>query len=254
MHSRLRGRSLLCALILAALLTACASGRPHLADVARGTMITTGGPNRSMIYAIDTDAGVALIDIGWWDARGELRSALAELGHDSSAVVAVFVTHSHRDHIAGWPLVPHATFYMAEAEVDEFFGQAPFEGWIPRAADRLKEPRRPAPGEVEVHSFSADTAIVIGGDTIRAFPVPGHTDGTAVYLVRGVLFVGDALSQGLIRGFRDARGGYSDDAAQARLSFDDLLRRLAPYRVEVVCTAHAHCGRFDEEFPPGASE
>lgn len=234
-------------LLLLPLLSACATATGSLMERPAGRVILTGGPNQSMIYALDTGAGVVLIDLGWWGAEAELRTALLGMCREPADVTAVFITHAHRDHIAAWPAVAHATFYLGVPEIDEFFGEADYEGWVPRTADQLLPAPRPRRGEVEVVGIDTDTTIVIGSDTIRAFPAPGHTEGSVAYLARGVLFSGDAVSHSIFGGMRLARVGYSDDVVQARRSVERLFERMRPYDVEMICTAHARCQWYDEE-------
>lgn len=229
------------------LLATCASKVPPIVERG-GTVITTAGPNRSMIYAVDTEAGVVLVDLGWWGADDRLRERLAELGRDTADVAAVFLTHAHRDHVAAWTAVPHANFYIAEQEVDEFFGEAAYGGWIPKLADRIHPPRLPRRGEVEVTTFSGDTSFVFGADTVRVFLVPGHTAGSTAYLVRRVLFAGDAVGYTPTGGFQSARPGFSDDTELAAANLARLFQRLDAFDVDAVCTAHTRCSAFTDAF------
>ena len=91
-----------------------------------------------------------------------------------------------------------------------------------------------------VGAIARDTTLVFGRDTVRAFLVPGHTAGSAAYLARGVLFVGDAASADH-GGLRAARRGYSSDVALARSSLARLAAATAPHAPRLVCTAHARC-------------
>lgn len=230
------------------LIAGCASATGRLIERADGRVIMTGGPNQSMIYVLQTTAGLILIDLGWWGARDALHTALLGLDSDSTDVVAVLLTHAHRDHIAAWPAVAHATFHVGAAETDELFGEAGYDGWIPRTASQVVPPQRPARGALDVVALSTDTTLVIGADSVHVFLVPGHTDGSVAYLVRRVLFAGDALAQDILGRFRPARSGYSDDVALARISLASLFERIAGFDVELICTAHARCSAFNEEF------
>ncbi len=232
--------------LLLALLVAAGCTPPVTVGVG-GAAIRTAGPGGSMFSIFRTDVGLAVVDLGWWGAADELRAALRTMGADSSDVVAVFLTHAHRDHIAAWPVLRDATFYLAEAEAPYLFGEAEYRGWIPRAADRVVPPRSPRRGEIEVATFASDTSFVLGSDTIRAFLVPGHTPGSTAYLARTVLFAGDALAK-TPWGFRHALPGYSDDVGEAAASLRSLFERVAPYDVRVACTAHAQCRPFTEAF------
>jgi hydroxyacylglutathione hydrolase len=210
--------------------------------------LATTGPTRSMVAAYDTEAGVLLVDLGWWGAESSLHETLGQAGHDVSDVTAVFLTHAHRDHIAAWPAVRHATFYLSEAEEPYFFGEAEYQGFVPRLADRIASTPTPARGEVRFVTFAADTAFDFGADTLRAFLVPGHTPGSSAYLFRGTLFAGDALTRTMWSGFRHSRPIYADDPDRTETSLSDLFRRLEALRVDYVCDAHAHCAPYDEAF------
>lgn len=232
----------------ACLTTACSRAVAPLVVPGRSTVVLTGGPNTSMIFLARTRDGVLAIDLGWWGRRHALDRALDSLGATPSDVRWVFLTHSHRDHLAAWPAVRGARFHVAGPERPLLVGTSPHGGWIPRWIERLKPSHLPRPGEVEVHTFSRDTMFVVGTDTVRAFLVPGHTPGSAVYLFRGVLFLGDAVTYSQPGGFAPAARGYSDDPAAAATHLELLWRRLPPDGVRYACTAHARCAPFTERF------
>ena len=209
---------------------------------------TTGGPWASMIFAARTDSGVLVVDLGWGGADGELRSMLARIGATPADVRWAFVTHAHRDHIAGWKAVPNATFVLGVDEVPLFFdGPEEYRGVVPRFADRLRSYARPARGTVNVVAVGRDTTFILGRDTLRAYPTPGHTPGSMSYLFRETLFAGDAANYQPISGFRGARPQYSDNVSESRHSMSALVSRLDSSGVQwrVVCTAHAKCGVVD---------
>ena len=206
----------------------------------------SGGTNRSMIYLARVDSGVVAIDLGWWGSTRAVRRALADIGASPAAVTHVFLTHSHRDHIGAWRLVRGSTFHLAAREKPAFFGSERHEGFLPREAERLRPTDLPEEGEIAVRTFSRDTAFVFGADTLRAFLVPGHTAGSAVYLFRGILFLGDAVGYMPIGGFRPALSMFSNDADRARASLASLWERLPESGVTHACTAHAECAPFSK--------
>ena len=71
------------------------------------------------------------------------------------------------------------------------------------------------------------------------------TEVLPAYLVRGVLFVGDALSYSVFRGFALAKRPYTMDWEENRASVASLWERARPHGVEWVCTSHAKCARFE---------
>ena len=238
------------ALPLAALLVlaACSHNLDRVQDPPSSAVVTTAGPNHSMIYLARVEGGVIVVDLGWFGAGRALEDGLALLNADTSDVVAVFLTHSHRDHIAAWPLVRGATFHMAEAEVDRFTGADEHEGIVPKAADRLRGARLPQPGDLEIRQFARDTAFLFGADTVFAFPLPGHPAGSAAYLVRGVLFLGDAVSRRAFAGYVTAKWQFSDDPALSRREIAALFQRLASHDIQWACSAHGDCARYDDAF------
>jgi glyoxylase-like metal-dependent hydrolase (beta-lactamase superfamily II) len=147
-----------------------------------------------MIYVARTSAGVLAIDLGWWGYESALDRALGELGAKRGDITAVFLTHSHRDHIAAWRLVRHARFHVAAAEHSRLVGDSSHQGWVPKLGEALKSATLPREGELVLQTFARDTAFVLGADTLRAYLVRGHTAGTTVYLFRGILFLGDAAT------------------------------------------------------------
>jgi glyoxylase-like metal-dependent hydrolase (beta-lactamase superfamily II) len=242
------GARLLAAAAAAWLGAGCGRAVGPLAVPGRSAVALTGGPNTSMIYVARTGAGLLAIDLGWWGHGRALPRALRALGAPPNQVALVFLTHSHRDHVAGWRAVRGARFHVAAPEYARLVGRDRPRGWIPRWAERVRPSRLPRAGELDVRTFAADTAFVLGADTLRAYVVPGHTAGSAAYLFRGVLFVGDAATYSWWRGFAPARRGYSDDARGAAASLARLWPRLPPGGVRYVCTAHARCAPFTARF------
>lgn len=229
---------------LVAFSSACVP-RPFPVDQGSDFRVLRTGPSQSMIYLARTSAGLVVIDLGWVDAQDSLRAALRSFPGDT--VAAVFLTHSHRDHIVGWPVVARAPFWVAAPERDFLVGAFAFRAWIPRMAETLDP--QPLPGErVTVKEFMNDTTFVFGADTVRAFVVAGHTAGSAAYLFRGILFAGDALTRTWLDGFRPPRRRYSEDAAEATRNLERLFERVKPYDVKYVCTAHTKCSAFTPAF------
>ena len=229
-------------LVLVAL-GSCTVNMEHLRDPPRQTAFTTTGPWNSLVYLAATDSGVIAIDLGWSGNDRAFRRALAALGKEPRDLRHVFVTHSHRDHIAGWPWAREARFHLHEAEVPMFLGDTGHADWPSRAVAALKRTPRPTQDQIELAPFAADTTFDVG-EPLQAFHVPGHTQGSVAYLFRGVLFMGDAVSHMPVRGFHGAATLYSDDMDAARTSLTTLLgERVDTADVAWVCTAHGKCSR-----------
>lgn len=237
--------------LLAALAAPLGGCTYHLAAIRQpGTAVafTTAGPWRSMVYAARTDSGVVMVDLGWVGAGRRLRGQLRSIGAAPADVTDVFVTHSHRDHVAAWRAVRGARFHLFGAEVPYFVGTRRHVDLPSRVARFFAGHSGPRPGEVKIVPFSGDTTFVIGRDTIRAYPVPGHTAGSAAYLFRGILFVGDAVARKPLRGFGGADPLFSMSTRLNRGSLIGLFARVPMERVEWVCNSHAKCARPDARF------
>lgn len=227
----------------------CAAHVPHdLRAAPSATVVTSRDPSRSAISLYRVDAGIIVVDLGWWAAADALVSGLAELDATPADVIAVFLTHAHRDHVGAWRLVRHAPFHIAEAEAGLLFGEMRYEAWVPRWAEKVLPSDLPGRGDLHLRTFASDTTFAFGNDTLRAFLVPGHTPGSTAYLFRGRLHAGDAIAHTRASGYRAALRPYSDDVDDARASLRWLRARLAPLRVDTVCTAHLKCAAATEAF------
>ncbi|HSM36861.1 MAG TPA: MBL fold metallo-hydrolase [Longimicrobiales bacterium] len=235
------------ALAAALVAAGCTHGLDALASDPAAALVTSGGPSQSMVYARRTSAGIVVVDAGWVGAREQVRPLLSRLDATPGDVVAVLLTHSHRDHIGAWRALRGARFFVGDPEIELLHGRSEHGGWLPRLGDRLLAPDLPEPGEIRVRTFASDTTLVFGADTIRAFLMPGHTAGSAAYLVDGVLFLGDGLSHStLYDGFRPPLRRYSENDELADRNLRDILRRARSFGVATVCTAHANCASSED--------
>ncbi|HSH46218.1 MAG TPA: MBL fold metallo-hydrolase [Longimicrobiales bacterium] len=240
-------RAALALLALVAVSAACAPGVRQAQRLTGGHLLTSEGTSQSTVFLAPLDTGYLVVDLGWTGAAEELVRVLESVGATPSDVRAVLLTHAHRDHIAAWPVVADAPFYMGAAEVDLFLGRASPGGPVDGLAHQVRPAPRPKPGEVEIRPLPGDTVLVIGGDTIRTFEVPGHTPGSTAYLFRGVLFVGDALTTSAKGEIGPALSMFTGDPALARESVERLWNRVdGLVGVRLVCTAHAHCEPYDD--------
>ncbi|HEX3775959.1 MAG TPA: MBL fold metallo-hydrolase [Polyangiaceae bacterium] len=190
------------------------------------------------------DAGndkLLLIDAGN-DASGKpLLAELARRKLTSDAVSAIFLTHGHPDHTAGVHLFPKADVYALEPDVALAEGRAGSHGPV----TQLFSPH--SNGTKITHPLHDGDAISVGDATVRVFGVPGHTAGSAAYLVRNVLFLGDSAGLKTSGKLAGAPWAFSDDSAQNHASLKALADRLRPEQIHIVAIAPAHTatGTFD---------
>ncbi len=143
----------------------------------------TGFNNCSDMYLIVGSARALLIDLSndikWHpDAAASLRAVVAETIGDRKLHIAI--THWHGDHTGMLPAFkddPAVTFWI---QTDEFKGREIFP------ADRTVP-------------IGGDASLDLGGGVVvDARRIPGHTDHSTAYFLRGqhLLFSGDGLGSG----------------------------------------------------------
>jgi hydroxyacylglutathione hydrolase len=182
------------------------------------------------------DGKVLLIDAGKDPTGVALLRELTRRGLDSHAVSAIFLTHGHLDHTAGVHLFPGAVVYALAADVELAEGRTPGRGpvtrWLPNPPNGTHITRPLKDGET----------IVVGSQSVRVFAVPGHTRGSAAYLVDGVLFLGDSGSLKSNGSLIGPPWAFTDDSAESRRSLKALADRLRPEQVGIIAIVPAHSG------------
>lgn len=184
------------------------------------------GPLRSMIdlftscQLLETRDGPVLFDSCW---RGdELKARLKERGFTPADVVAVLVTHGHADHVGGLAsLVNARRIGLAE--------EAPT---LEKHAAGLPLTQTVVDGE----------RLQLGEHEVRVFSVPGHTAGSAAYLVGGTLVIGDSGLFTASEKFAMVPEDRSADPQQVIRSVVQLGDRLTAEGLTVDAILPAHSG------------
>jgi glyoxylase-like metal-dependent hydrolase (beta-lactamase superfamily II) len=94
--------------------------------------------------------------------------------------------------------------------------------------------------------------VTIGTASVRVFAVPGHTAGSAAFIVNDALFVGDSAQITSDGGIRPAPWLVTDDRAQNRASLVRLQQRLRDQGVRVTAIVPAHSGPSNDDAPLAA--
>lgn len=179
---------------------------------------------------------VALIDAGNDPSGRAILAELSRRGLGPSAVTAILLTHGHPDHIAAIHLFGKAQVMALQAEVPLVEGKARSGGPF-----TLLTPLKPTGVKVTRTLFDGDT-VMLGKVPVRVYAVPGHTQGSAAYLVDGVLFLGDAADMHNDGELEISAWIFTDDQAQDRVSLLRLDRRLSEEGTPVKALVFAHEG------------
>lgn len=200
---------------------------------ARGKQVKDGFVT---VGVVDVGGAVALVDCG--DDK-DAKAVLAELGKrklDASAVKAIFLTHGHPDHTDGCAKFPKAEVYAMAAEKDLVEGRVGAKGLMPRMFGAKDV------GARVTHTLSDAEQVKVNDVDVTAFAVPGHTAGSAAYLIDGVLYFGDAASASKDGKVTPAKYLFSDDQKQGIESLKALATKLEPRASEIETLEFAHTG------------
>ncbi len=185
---------------------------------------------------VDVGEGhVILIDAGNDPTGLPLLAELARRKVGPDAVTAIFFTHGHPDHIAGASLCPNASLYALDADVALVEGRegshGPLTGMIGAK-----------PTGLHVHGLKDGAVTTVGTKSIRVIATPGHTGGSAAYLVSGVLFLGDSAAMKTDGKLAAPPWALSDDLAKDRASLVALGKMLESEKAAVVAIVPGHTG------------
>ena len=184
------------------------------------------------IGIIDVGEGkLALVDAGNDKDGKALVAALTRRGRNPEDVVAVFLTHGHPDHVAGVHLLPKATAHLIGAELPFLTGETKYHGPLPNLMGVVDPGFRPA-------AIADGDRIQVGTRTIEVFALPGHSVGSAAYLVDDVLFVGDAASLQADGALRSGPWLFSDDVERQSASLRALGRALKGRTIRKMVFGH----------------
>jgi glyoxylase-like metal-dependent hydrolase (beta-lactamase superfamily II) len=156
-------------------------------------------------YVVAAPSGGCLIV----DPGAEPERVVREATRDGRRPVAILVTHSHHDHTGAVVPVQRATgapVYVEQSDVQGVSG-------VPAGA---------------VRPLTGDTEVEAGPFRVQVLHTPGHTAGSATYVLRSggatAAFCGDTLFAGSAG---NARAGYEAILSSLR----DKLARLPPEAV-----------------------
>jgi glyoxylase-like metal-dependent hydrolase (beta-lactamase superfamily II) len=166
---------------------------------------------------VQTEDTTLLVDAGF--REGAMRRSLRKRGVDPEEVDHVLLTHGHGDHVAALGLYPNAEVWA-----------------LPEEASILEEQ-----GVAETQAL-AEGQQVFGGIAVEVVAVPGHTPGSAVYVIEGVALLGDTAQITRDGRLTPVAEKYSEDPIEAEESLGTMAQALLELEVSVVLPSHSGSG------------
>jgi hydroxyacylglutathione hydrolase len=226
------------------LLTLAFAGGSPMSDGERAGGVEVVKSSIVSAYIVDLDGhDVALVDTGIDPDAKAVLAALDRRRLGADAVKFVLLTHGDWDHVAGMRRFPSALAMALDVEIPLI------EGREDRGPLRLLRAPRPNGNKVAQALHDGDV-LALDGAQVRVFAVPGHTKGSAAFLIRGVLFMGDSAEAGSDGRLSPGRWLFTEDGTQNRASLRRLAARLTPEAGGITTIACAHTGMLRKGLAP----
>ena len=190
------------------------------------------------------DNAVALVDAGNDKSGKAILNDLALRNLGPEAVKAILLTHGHADHTAGVRLFPNAEIMVLAEDIALTEGREGGRGPLQRLM-----PVRPT-GITVTRALKDGETLQLGGAIVRVYAVPGHTAGSAAFLVGDVLFLGDSADASKDEKLTGAPWLFSESQSQNRESLNRLARRLLDDGTKVKATVFSHSGALVKGLAP----
>lgn len=187
----------------------------------------------------DGYVSATVIDVGGGDA------VLVDCGNDASAValraalsrrgltpVAILLTHGHPDHTAGCGTFAGVEVLGMPGDAELASGRTGGDSPIGKLVGGSGS------GALLTRTLKDGERIAYGTRIFRAYAVPGHTEGSAAYLVDGHLFLGDSASQLDDGRLVHAPWIFSSSVERSVTSLHELATRIAPSDVRWLVFSH----------------
>ena len=228
-------------------------------DIYKIDVPLTGNPLKNLnCYVIKDGGESAVIDTGFrteecWQA---LKGGLSEIGV-SPEHTKLLVTHLHSDHIglAGYFNYPDTTIYMGKVEYEYYrrMKEGDLMGRIDQQyrlegfpEDELQDAIKTNPASIylpdatfPVMTLQEGDTVTVGGTTLTAIFMPGHTPGQMIFYIadKKIMFLADHLLFDITPNITKWSG--IDDSLR---QYMNNLERLLDFDVDLPLPAHRNLG------------
>ncbi len=174
-------------------------------------------------YAYTGGEDIALFDAGV--SAAIIRRGLTKLGLSPDKVTRVFLTHTDFDHANGLSAFPNAEVFISADEEQMINGRTARRGFL---RNRLARPYK---------MLTDGETVRLGDASVKLMLTPGHTPGSASYLIDGrILITGDLCRLTRSGGIKPFLWLMNMNHAKDAETVDAM--RGAIGQAEIVCTGH----------------
>jgi len=188
----------------------------------------------SNIFLIQTSRKSAvLIDTGISEDAGPVMEVLIEKGMNADSVKAIFLTHGHYDHIVGCPVFKNAKIFAMKEDIGIIEGKESMGLMTNDGKVKVTDP------------LSHGDRVTVDGTLVEVFALPGHSKGSAAYIINDVVFLGDSANATSKNKLKEAVWFLSEDMDLNRESLKKLADYLRPRAGKIEALAFGHTGHLD---------
>jgi len=150
-------------------------------------------------YVVSENKKALIIDPG----TGAANHIATYLKENDLSIEAVLLTHIHFDHVDGLGEFKNYPVYVSDADASGLFDDKL------TLYRMLGNPIPYADAKLDVHEVSDGERFCTGTFEVELMLTPGHTPGSACFMINETLFSGDTLFQGSV-GRVDFPGGSAE--------------------------------------------
>jgi len=216
---------------------------PRVVEIAPGIWQVGGpeltAPEDAAIYLVDGGSRAAIIDAGCGAGLDSLCANITAAGMPLDRIDTLLLTHCHFDHTGGArALSDRLGLTVVAHELD-----APYieSGDIAVTAATWYGARL-EPCEIDRWLSGTETDIEIGGRTITALHIPGHSPGSVAYVM-------DTDGQRIVFA-QDVHGPLHASLKSNWADYRASLERLMALEADVLCEGHYGIFRGRDEIDP----
>ena len=184
-------------------------------------------PEDAAVYLIHFNGESALVDAGCGRSLNRLFKNIIECGVDAQTIEYLLITHCHYDHTGGAAAIREKCHCKTVAhELDAGYLEAGDSAVT--AADWYGS--KITPVAIDLKLSQPQTDIQLGGKTVSALHMPGHSPGSVVFLT-------ESDGKKVLFG-QDVHGPLAPILKSNRKDYLNSLNKLIALDADILCEGH----------------